>query len=241
MDRRVLIPLAALALAAPQAACIDWDSLYAPTGGDADGGDSSTTPDAHQDPMGDDGCSDGEVEVSEDETAEGTDGGIVACAGAWSVPGVISSEETTCGRAAGDDGQNLSGEGCSVADLCAVGWHVCRTADEVAAHQGAALCEHVQQEDAAIYITRQGSTEPDNERCSSEAQPGSGDDVYGCGTLGLESADCEPLDRRLAIGMEGDAEGSCPPPFNCGEDSASEGINITKTGPSGGGVLCCRD
>jgi hypothetical protein len=63
--------------------------------------------------------------------------------------------------------------------------------------------------------------------------------VWGCGTIGLETIDCAPLDRHL--GLDADADG-CPSPFYCGEDPASEGLHVTKgESDQGGGALCCSD
>lgn len=239
MDRRVLIALAVGALAPASTACIDWGSLYEPPAGDVDAGTSNDRPDATVQP-GEGGCSDGIIEVASlDDPGNGGELGIVACGGAWLVPGVVSSEETTCGRAAGDDGDNLSGEGCSAGDLCAIGWHVCHGADDVTAHQGEALCGQLREVEAT-YVTRQ-SARPDQETCVGPEGDESGDDVYGCGTLGLEAANCSPLDRRLALIEDSPEQSGCPQPFDCGEDALAEAANLTKNEPSGGGVLCCRD
>src|SRR5581483_11504118 len=77
------------------------------------------------------GCSDGSREafVSVKDFPS-----IAGCAGGWSVPGVISTASMTpaCGLAAGNDGDRPAGNSCSVADLCAVGWHVCGGATELA-------------------------------------------------------------------------------------------------------------
>lgn len=239
MVRHVLTALAVGALASASTACIDWGSLYAePGGSDIDAGGSNDTPDATVQP-GEGGCSDGVIEVASLEDP-GTSGlGIVACGGAWAVPGVVNAEETTCGRGAGDDGENLSGEGCSAGDLCAIGWHVCLGADDVTAHQGESLCSQLR-DGEATYVTRQSAT-PDQETCGPGEGNESGDDVFGCGTLGLEATNCSPLDRRLALIEDSPEQSGCPHPFNCGEDPLAEAANITKVEPSGGGVLCCHD
>lgn len=241
MDRRVLTVLTVAALAASSTGCLDWGSLYAePVGDDIDAGDIDDTPDAFEQP-GDAGCSDGVIEMAAFDDPEGGAFDIVACGGAWTVPGVVGSDETTCGGQAGDDGDNLSGEGCSVADLCAPGWHVCLGASDVSAHRGESLCEQLSSVDSATYITRQ-SGRADAEACAENGGEGdTADDVYGCGTLGLEAINCPPLGRRLAIIEEQPDESGCPPPFHCGEDSLNEGASLTKSEPSGGGVLCCRD
>ena len=237
MDRVVLI---LVALAATSTGCIDWDSLYATAPADPDAGGDTTSPDAGEQPGDAAGCSDGVNDVVALDTPEGGEVAIVACGGSWAVPGVHTAE-TTCGRQAGDDGGNTSGEGCSISDLCAEGWHVCLSADDVSAHQGAALCERLRQEDSALYVTGQVGG-GDGEACSPDGNnEESRDDVYGCGTLGIEAGECAPLDRRLALTQEGDEQGGCPLPFHCGDDTLNEASNLTKSEPTGGGVLCCRD
>src|SRR5262252_1849902 len=98
----------AIVLACAAGGCLHWDSLY---GTDAPGDTDS--------PGAATGCADG--------TREGlaTYSSIAACAGAWTVPGVIGDAPPACARQAGNDGSNAAGTGCNVADLCATGWHVC--------------------------------------------------------------------------------------------------------------------
>jgi hypothetical protein len=227
--------LLAAAIACTASGCIDWDSLYsdAPDGGPATGSDAREL-DAAPDPIG---CSDGTAEALLATT------GLAACAGAWTVPGVVVETEPTCGRAAGNDGRNAAGEGCSVADLCAPGWHVCRDAGEVAHHGGDTACDRLgppspDGSDAFIYLTRQRGT-GDLPSCDPDASSDSADDAWGCGTLGLDTAECKPLVRHLAIGADG---GGCGEPFDCGSEPRSEGLYVSKREPSfGGGVLCCSD
>jgi hypothetical protein len=89
------------------------------------GGDSDGTPRAS-------GCADGTREAFLDLVRFPA---IAACAGGWSVPGLVTaaSRAPACGRAAGNDGSNVTGAGCTVEDLCAEGWHVCLGARELAA------------------------------------------------------------------------------------------------------------
>jgi hypothetical protein len=231
MGRLLLATLTACALGG----CIDWGSLYdePPDGGDTGDRDAAEEHDAQPNPLG---CSDGTAEVllSVD--------GLTACAGAWTVPGVVVDSEPTCDRAAGNDGINRSGEGCSVSDLCAPGWHVCRDAGDVAVHGGEAACQRLTPPDPEgvpfIFLTRQRGS-GDEATCSPDGSEDQADDAWGCGTLGLDAPDCRPLDRHLAILEDG---GGCADPFDCGEDPLLEGQNITKREPEqGGGVLCCSD
>ena len=58
---------------------------------------------------------------------------IAGCAGGWTVPGVLTpaSMLPACARAAGNSGLRPNGAGCTVEDLCALGWHVCLGAREL--------------------------------------------------------------------------------------------------------------
>lgn len=214
--------------------CIDWDSLYGER--DAGSSDAATNDqfDAAPSPVG---CSDGTAESLLAET------GLAACAGAWSLPGVVVEEAPACELAAGNDGRRSSGDGCNVADLCAHGWHVCRSAADVAGHGGETACDSLKPPDpdgtdSFIYLTRQGGV-GDQPTCSPDGSAESADDAWGCGTLGLETTECRPLDRHLSLDSD---IGGCGGLFNCGEDPRAEGLNVTKTdSQKGGGVLCCRD
>ena len=57
---------------------------------------------------------------------------IAACGGAWDQPGLDGAAVAPgCNRAAGNHATNKTGVGCRAADLCAVGWHVCRGPDDL--------------------------------------------------------------------------------------------------------------
>jgi hypothetical protein len=215
--------------------CIDWGSLYEGDD-DASTGDPDAAPDSDVTPNPV-GCSDGSAESLLATT------GLAACAGAWTIPGVVLESEPACDRAAGNDGRNPFGEGCNVADLCAVGWHVCRDASDVSLHGGEEACRELAPpspdgETGYIYLTRQRGG-GDEQVCTSEGSPEAADDAWGCGTIGLETVNCSPLDRHIGIEEDG---GACTEPFNCGEDPSAEGLYVTKSAPEqGGGVLCCSD
>ena len=151
--------------------------------------------------------------------------------------------EPACDRAAGNDGRNAAGEGCATADLCTAGWHVCRDAADVASHGGDGACENLQPPspdgtDSYVYLTRQRGGGAETPTCTPEDGSEGANDIWGCGTLGLET-DCKPLNRHL--GLEADT-GECREIYSCGEDPTTEGLNVTKTSPEqGGGVLCCSD
>jgi hypothetical protein len=227
--------LLAILTACALSGCIDWGSLYEDSDAGSTGDDSAPDSDGPPNLVG---CSDGSAE------ALLATSGLAACAGAWSVPGVVDETEPTCDRTAGNGSENSSGEGCSVADLCAVGWHVCRDAADVAAHGGEEACTNLQPPEPDggelfIYVTRQrgGGDLPTCDPDGSEDERG--DDVWGCGTLGLEAPDCRPLDRHLALEVE---EGGCGELYQCGDDSLSEGRNVTKVvSAEGAAALCCSD
>ncbi len=163
---------------------------------------------------------------------------IAACAGGWSAPGVTGQDAWTprCDRAAGNSGANLAGAGCGIADLCAEGWHVCGSPDEVAAAspsdcEGAVPHGHSMFFLIAAGASVQGVCSPDVTAAN---------DLHGCGTLGQpELEGCEPLDRRFGFADCLRSEGG----WQCGDASRhlEEANLVTKLGPTLGGVLCCRD
>lgn len=243
------------------------DGTDAETGGDGgtpeDSGtpvDTGTPPDEPGEPQA--GCADGSREgyTSWDDYPD-----IAACAGAWSVGGVTRDDlAPTCGRAAGDDGANVEGSGCSAADVCAEGWHVCDGQAEVADKAGScdAAVPAGSPDKSLFFAVSQHSVE--NTVCDDGASEAN--DVFGCGNLGTQlSSDkgCGPLNRALAS-MHPDSCGfnEAEPdlgPWECqGDDDShyAEGSLVTKAGCTGwscsydgvavgnsdkGGVLCCRD
>jgi hypothetical protein len=184
---------------------------------------------------------------------------IAGCAGAWKVAGVRSgaSRVPQCGRRGGDDGDHADGEGCSVADLCAAGWHVCEKAAEVAAVSlggcaGAIPEDPPAEEDGSgcgpdlpcFFATRQSGSSPAGDRCGNEGTSG----VFGCGDLGKEGLDtgCRPLDRATGTKVSGDGLHQCQgfadaQHWSCGQQSGAEAENLVKFDATQGGALCCRD
>jgi len=190
---------------------------------------------------------------------------IAGCAGAWSVGGVTRMNlAPTCGLAGGDDGANSEGTGCSAADMCASGWHVCDGKVEVGAKAPSGCGDAVPAgtpDKALFFAVAQHSTE--GSVCDHSLNS---NDVFGCGNLGTAlSLDkgCAPLDRVLASTQAdtcGFNEAEFPHgPWAClgGTDShLHEGSLVTKDACPGtscsydgapignsdkGGVLCCRD
>src|SRR5262249_43934926 len=94
-----------------------------------------------------------------DQTREGfyDAPGIAACAGGWQVPGSALGLMIAprCARPSGNSSANPTGEGCTIEDLCAVGWHVCTTPADVAAHTtNAAGCSLLGNAAQGLFITR---------------------------------------------------------------------------------------
>ncbi len=209
------------------------------------------------------GCSDGDREgfQSWDDYPD-----IAACSGGWTVGGVTRNNLVpTCGRVSGDDSANTEGDGCSAADLCMDGWHVCDGAVEVAANSfdGCQGAVPPGTPDKALFFAV--SQHSDDGSVCDDSSP-NGNDVYGCGNLGTQldaGKNCGVLDRVLAS-MNPDSCGfnEAEPnlgPWECvgGQNShLAEGTLVTKMGcpwdscqydgfPVGnqdkGGVVCCRD
>jgi hypothetical protein len=157
---------------------------------------------------------------------------IAACAGGWSIPGLGTTTTPACGRGSGNSSSNPTGKGCSVADLCQVGWHVCETPADVATKSAGAGC-------AAAGITGQNAFFAVRQSGSGNAACGVGEnDLFGCGDVGLapDPATCTPLDR-----FSNDLCVALPPTWACGPNGTDELNNVTKTASDGGGALCCRD
>lgn len=205
------------------------------------------------------GCADGSREGFLDQSRYPS---IAGCSGAWSVGGVLTATAPACGRGGGDDGANSEGSGCSAADLCSAGWHICGGRVEVAAR--ATSCTDAVPPgtpNKALFFAA-AQTSDNNSVCGGTGH----NDVFGCGNLGTTLTPdkaCGPLDRALAS----TAPNSCGfneaepnlGPWQClgGADShLREGELVTKVGCPGrsctydgqpigssdkGGVLCCRD
>jgi hypothetical protein len=165
---------------------------------------------------------------------------IAGCSGAWNVPGLLDSQtrQPQCGREGGNDGKRPDGIGCSVADLCAEGWHVCQNADEVD-RSSLSGCESAALEpEVRLFVVRAGASPmgvcfPD---------PEAANDLHGCGTTLIGASDtssCFPLVRRMGFAECRDTGGV----WACGgpEDHLREAAVVVKTASDLGGVLCCHD
>jgi hypothetical protein len=189
--------------------------------------------------QGEIGCSDGTREGYLDRYKYPK---IAACEGAWDDPGVgsLDSRMPQCNRRSGNDGDKTDGRGCSVADLCAAGWSVCETAKAVSAAApsgcGDAIAPYG---DTPVYfLTRQRGT---GLTCDVTNNTQGSNNLYGCGTIG-SAADksCAPFTKML---RDSDCKVYSPPWF-CMDGPLGTSQNeynvVTKSGPSKGGVLCCK-
>lgn len=171
------------------------------------------------------GCADEERDILTDLVAYPN---IAACDGGFGQPGV-GADTPQCNRDGGDDGPFPDGMPCSIDDLCAEGWHVCRDRADVTA-SGLASCGGIAWE-GRFFATAQSGEGSDT--CG----PTGGNDVFGCGEIGLAKINgCAPLNRstgNLCVNVGG--------PWSCDGDAYNEVATIVKTGPSHGGALCCRD
>jgi hypothetical protein len=180
------------------------------------------------------GCADGSREGFTDLEAWPD---IAGCSGGWQVPGVIGDQgkEPRCGRQSGNDSIRPDGTNCSVADLCADGWHVCRDPPEVKRRSLSGCESAVVPGQHMIFIVAAGASPlgvcvPDLAATN---------DLHGCGDLGSdETSGCSPLLKRMTFA---DCLGSGV--WSCGtaDDHLLEANVVTKTGSAQGGVLCCRN
>ncbi|MCA9705290.1 MAG: hypothetical protein KDK70_05545 [Myxococcales bacterium] len=171
------------------------------------------------------GCADGFRDALLDEA---TFPNVAACAGGFAVPGV-DLDTPLCDRQAGNDGLLPDGMGCSIDDLCAAGWHLCTSRDQVAA-AGLGNCDGVAW-GGQFFATRQSGM--GSNTCNASGT----NDVFGCGDIGYtDISSCSPLNRstgNLCVELSG--------PWQCDVDAYDEVSNLSKPGPTHGGARCCRD
>jgi hypothetical protein len=149
----------------------------------------------------------------------------------------LAARTPECDRRGGNDGDKPDGRGCSAADLCAAGWHVCLGVTSIAnIHGGCADAIAPFGDHPVFFATAQRAQ---GLVCSTNGQ--GMNNVYGCGTIGsTPDRSCEPLDRFLH-----DSDCANNPPWSCANGplgtSQSELDDVTKSGPERGGVLCCAN
>jgi hypothetical protein len=197
---------------------------------------------------------------------------IAGCSGGFDIPGVVAENPGTapncpsvttydtvdpaCCRRGGNTGPNPEGIGCNVADLCAVGWHVCEGADDIIRHSpGGCTAGTAPGDPPLFFVTRQSSngcgdcatgnrTDPgcNGAGCTTGCAPTARttNDVFGCGNFGATSPliQCGPIDRfsqNLCSGLPGSN-------WSCQDDGSGlcEAFTIVHLGAAFGGALCCR-
>lgn len=197
------------------------------------------------------GCSDGTREGFVDAVAYPK---IAGCSGGFAVPGVLGTTAPTCGFAAGNSGNNPGGIGCSAADLCAPGFHVCKGSAEVASRSPTG-CVNAATSPGLFFATRQSSTgcglcalgngvDPavcNGCSCAANCAQTSltANDLFGCGSIGASATSCGVLDR-----FSNNLCGALGAPWSCGGpngNACDEANLVTKSASEGGGVLCCED
>jgi hypothetical protein len=182
------------------------------------------------------GCADGTREGFADVTAWRR---IAGCSGSFQLPGLTGpvARNPQCGRLGGNSStvQPPPGVLCSVADLCAEGWHVCENAQDV--HRSSPTeCESAAPEGYRVFFVTRASATPYG-LCIDDASQAN--DLHGCGNLGQpETSGCQPLDRRLTFLECGQSLA-----WSCGDENGhlDEGNRVKKTTAAQGGALCCRD
>jgi hypothetical protein len=159
---------------------------------------------------------------------------IAGCAGGFTVPGVttVPSQMPQCNRVAGNNSANANGNGCSIEDLCAAGWHVCMGAAEVASSASTDKCDDTVN---GFWLTRQSQDAAPDDKCG--PAPDTNNNVVGCGNIGTATQmangdDCAPLDRVMH-----DTDCTIPSTWSC---PGMEAASIVHTGATQGGVLCCK-
>ncbi|MBL8605036.1 MAG: hypothetical protein JNK72_24115 [Myxococcales bacterium] len=191
---------------------------------------------------------------------------IAACGGRWLVPGVFPPTPRVSLAACANAGNSSDGRAetahCAAANLCALGWHLCR-GGEIAARtqgQGCAGSSFAPESFFAASVSGPGcyrcalATNAvtgalcTNASCSNDCRPTVcslacraeatlTNDLFGCGTLGYSlTSECDGLDRTA-----GDLCSQLPSSaWRCG-GVTSESRTVTKPDAAHGGVLCCRD
>jgi hypothetical protein len=198
---------------------------------------------------------------------------IAGCSGGWTVPGIMLDNPThpaqcptvtthdtvdpACGRNAGNSSPNPNGSGCNVADLCAAGWHVCQTAQEVALNSPTGDCSSAlaagdptplffatRQSSDGCLVCATGTSTASN--CNSATCIGGceqteylSNDLFGCGNIGSTGlTDCGALDAS-----SNNLCSALGPPWTCTDDGSGlcEAYVVTHTNDTAGGVLCCQD
>lgn len=168
---------------------------------------------------------------------------IAGCSGAWSVPGVVGSTEPSCDRMGGNDGVRRDGVGCGAVDLCAEGWHVCESPEEVAFHAPNGTCEAATRPgDPPRFFATAVRSGGAGACMASPIFPDHANDLFGCGNFGAAppgAESCAPLDRFSGDLCAALLEIPGLTSWQCGSDGLREATAVTRADEFGGGVLCC--
>lgn len=173
----------------------------------------------------------------------------------------------TCPREFGDDVSPMPTADCSASNLCAPGWHIC---DYLEFEARGGNCGPIDRDeggtgDPAFYAGI-GHHDPDGALAAGVCyvdpySPNATSDLFGCGTIGCNVAPAsgEPIDCglftrfsgnlcnlvRAGLGVDdcqiGVGPGTPDSPWECGDDSFREALNVRKIDATEGGVLCCRE
>ena len=214
------------------------------------------------------GCADGMRDGFRDATAFPN---IAACSGGFTVPGVFPAPErtdlATCAMTGDDAATNAAGTGCSAADLCGAGWHICRGGEISERTSGMSCNAATDFPDQSFYAAAVSGTGCDHcalpsdttfDGCSADSctagcheSPSFNNDLFGCGhgngrLIGTsEAAACDGLNASGSddcMGLAADPSWSCT-------GSVRESQTITRipattptcvgTTSCSGGEVCC--
>lgn len=214
------------------------------------------------------GCADGMRDGFRDATAFPN---IAACSGGFTVPGVFPAPErtdvATCATTGDDATTNAAGTGCSAADLCGAGWHICRGGEVSERTSGMSCNAATDFPDQSFYAAAVSGTGCDHcalpsnttidgcsaDSCTVGCQESAtfNNDLFGCGhgngrLIGTsETAACDGLN---ASGSDDCMGLATDPGWSC-SGSVRESQTITRvpaTTPTcvgsdscSGGEICC--
>lgn len=137
---------------------------------------------------------------------------IAACAGGWDTPGLVNPSQAEGNAAA----------------LCADGWHVCSSVDEVKRATKGEGCAAADIKRGGFFAIAEGIFEAP--QCFTRGSVG----VLGCGSLGAPApAACSPLVKVTNPGCS-----ALEAPWAC--EKGREVWSLTKPKHEAGGVLCCQ-
>jgi len=202
------------------------------------------------------GCSDGSEEAY---GIANNCPGLSACAGGWSLPGVLGTPVPACGRVSGNTSVNPSGAGCTVSDLCGVGFHVCRNDADIVAHLSpgcvsgsvaGAFYATGQSTNGAIRLatgvnTSLASCNGSTSVCGCAQTMWTANDLAGVGGIGLGTLCAAGGVNRTSndncMSLQGANCAVAPTAWQCPSTGFDEAHTVTKGSSSCGGVLCCMD